>query len=45
MDFDDTAATAAPVEIPQPDTAQDAPQETSWAEPEQQTTMEELQGF
>lgn len=41
----DEAATAAPVEIPQPDAPQEMPQETSWAEPEQQTTMEELQGF
>ena len=43
VDFDDTTATA-PVEIPQQEAPQEAPQET-WAEPEQQTTMEELQGF
>lgn len=43
----DETATAAPIEIPQQDAQQEAPQEM-WSEqlmPEQQTTMEELQGF
>lgn len=44
----DETATAAPVEIPPQESMQDAlPAATqdAWPEPEQQTTMEELQGF